>query len=63
MTNTIVPVLRGVSFNGESIETVSAARKFVSEFLHRIDYDYSRCDEWRAVDALIDVLDEIQGIA
>lgn len=58
MANTIVPVLRGASFNGKSIETVGAAR----EFLRRLDYDYSRCDEWLAVDALVDVLDEVEGI-
>lgn len=63
MANTIVPVLRGVSFNGKSIETVGAAREFTREFLRRLDYDYSRCDEWLAVDALVDILDEVEGIA
>lgn len=60
--STIVPQLRGVSFNGKSIEALGDAIEFAREFTARIDFDYDRCKEWLAVNSLFCIFDEMQGI-
>lgn len=57
-----VPVLRGVSVNGNPIDTASGLLAWARERSAALVFD-SDLDEALAVDSLFDLYDEVMGIA